>query len=193
MAEEPNNPYMGENEPNQPGPNNNRTFILIAGIIGALVVLVLIILAVYALVILPRNKASYQAQVNERIQANTATVAALTAAAKTLNAATSTLPPATSTTVPSFTATSKPSSTPVVAVPTSTNTPVPPKAEVDPRTATVSALLTQAAQAKLTTTVTTLPKTGFADESGLPLLVGLAILLVVVIFIVRRMRSSPTA
>jgi len=81
----------------------------------------------------------------------------------------------------------------VVAQPT--NTPEPQTGgELDPRTATVSALLTQAAVARLTTTglptSTALPATGFMDEMGVPGLLGMTILLVVVIFLVRRMRAT---
>ncbi len=77
-------------------------------------------------------------------------------------------------------------------------TPVPPQMAVDinNRTATVAAFLTQAASGgqSLTltpqTTSTKLPDTGFADEVGLPGLIGLAFALVAVIFIARRIRFS---
>jgi LPXTG-motif cell wall-anchored protein len=65
---------------------------------------------------------------------------------------------------------------------------------VDTRTATVAALLTQAAQAKLTSTYlstsTALPKTGFAEDVGFPSLMSVTLLLLVVIFLARRMRTS---
>ena len=157
--------------------------------------LALIVLAIFVVVILPRNRAQYNLELAQRNQANTATVAALTSVAQTVNAVTNTLPPPKVTPVPpSATAGAKASATPVVAQPTSTYTPTPNKeAGVDPRTATVAALLTQAAQAKLTTTLTTstaLPKTGFAEDAGIPGLIGLTILFVVVILMVRRMRAS---
>jgi len=80
----------------------------------------------------------------------------------------------------------------------SDGTPMPPQMAVDinNRTATVAAFLTQAASGgqSLTltpqTTSTKLPDTGFADEVGLPGLVGLAFALVAVIFIARRIRFS---
>jgi LysM repeat protein len=77
--------------------------------------------------------------------------------------------------------------TPLLAVPT--DTPVP---TVDPRTATVAALLTQAAIAQQTTvpTSTALPTTGFVEDVGIPGLLGMALLLVVVIFLARRLRSA---
>jgi cytoskeletal protein RodZ len=66
--------------------------------------------------------------------------------------------------------------------------------EADPRTATVAVLMTQAAAAKMTATYQgtagILPNTGFADEVGLPGLVSLSLVLVVVIFLVRRLRMS---
>ncbi|MBN2258806.1 MAG: hypothetical protein JW704_13485, partial [Anaerolineaceae bacterium] len=82
--------------------------------------------------------------------------------------------------------------------PANTNTPQPSKTPTigiqDPRTATVAVLMTQAAQAKMTAThqgtVSILPKTGFADDVGLPGLVTLSLVLVVVIFLVRRLRTS---
>jgi LPXTG-motif cell wall-anchored protein len=65
-------------------------------------------------------------------------------------------------------------------------------ATVDPRTATVSALLTQAASTATTRTptVTALPVTGFAEDVGVPGLVGLALVLIVVIFLARRLRTA---
>jgi LPXTG-motif cell wall-anchored protein len=56
----------------------------------------------------------------------------------------------------------------------------------------VAALLTQAAAAQKTVipTSTLLPKSGFADEVGAPSLLGLAVLLVVVIFLARRLRTA---
>jgi hypothetical protein len=68
---------------------------------------------------------------------------------------------------------------------------------VDPQTATVAAALTQAAQAQLTVTgmptSTRLPNTGFIDDVGAPGLVVMAIALVAVILLARRLRSSPNA
>jgi carbohydrate-binding DOMON domain-containing protein len=82
--------------------------------------------------------------------------------------------------------------------PAKTQTPVasktPTLGTVDPRTATVAVLMTQAAEARMTATYLgtagILPNTGFADEVGLPGLVSLSLVLVVVIFLVRRLRTS---
>jgi hypothetical protein len=53
-------------------------------------------------------------------------------------------------------------------------------------------LFTQAAEAQLTVipTSTALPDSGFADDVGLPGLIGLAAVLVVVVFLARRLRSA---
>ena len=68
-------------------------------------------------------------------------------------------------------------------------------APVDPQTATVAAALTQAAQAQLTVTglpvSAALPKTGFMDEVGAPGLAVMAMALVIVILLARRLRVSP--
>lgn len=69
---------------------------------------------------------------------------------------------------------------------------------VDARTATVQVLLTQAAMASGQTTstlvpgttATALPTTGFAEDAGLPGLLGISALLIVVIFLARRMRAA---
>jgi len=65
----------------------------------------------------------------------------------------------------------------------------------------VQALLTQAALAQTqaaqqlltqtaTPTATGLPDTGFADDIGAPTLLGMAALLIVVIFVARRLRAA---
>ena len=80
-----------------------------------------------------------------------------------------------------------PTPTPVVVVATPTKV-----TTFDPRTATVAALLTQAAINTQTVvpTSTALPQTGFADEVGLPAMLILAVLLIAVIFIARRLRTA---
>jgi LPXTG-motif cell wall-anchored protein len=101
------------------------------------------------------------------------------------------------------TATQPATPTPVIVQPTDTETPLPsdtlaPGAaiaqDLTARTETVAALLTQAAggggvaSATPGATPTALPTTGFADEVGLPGLIGLAIVLLAVIFLARRLR-----
>jgi hypothetical protein len=85
---------------------------------------------------------------------------------------------------------------------------------IDARTATVASLLTQAAKnlqpttaaggavtastqgaagaATPTATATALPETGFAEEAGIPGLLGIAIGLIVVIFIARGLRTKTS-
>ena len=75
-------------------------------------------------------------------------------------------------------------STPVLAVPT-----------VNPITATVGAAYTQAALAQLTviptsTALGAVPSTGFADEVGLPVLLIAGGVFLVLIFLVRRVRTA---
>jgi hypothetical protein len=63
-----------------------------------------------------------------------------------------------------------------------------------PATVTVAAAFTQLAVSTQTIipTSTALPNTGFADEFGAPGLMLIAVALVAVIFLVRRLRSSPS-
>jgi hypothetical protein len=173
--------YSGEETP-PPEESSNRTFLIVAGILGGITVLALVCIAAYAFFVLPRQRAGREAQAatltaqaNEVSQALTSTAIA---AAFT--------PTATKTQVP--TATTKPlqlTPTPVLAI--ATNTAVP---SADPRTQTVEALLTEAASTPQVTTTAALPTTGFADQFGLPAMLGVALLLVVVIFLARRLRTA---
>jgi len=81
-----------------------------------------------------------------------------------------------------------PTNTPVIAEATATLTETP-----NPATATVGAAFTQIAASTQTViaTSTALPNTGFADEVGAPGLIIAALALVVVIFLVRRLRAAP--
>jgi LPXTG-motif cell wall-anchored protein len=115
------------------------------------------------------------------------------------------------TSTPNVTATTIPTRTPVIVIATSTpvvvgaqlqatstSTPGTPQAVGTQLSAaelaTVSALQTQmAAQGGAGTpeaTSTALPKTGFADEYGIPGLLGLAVILIAVIFLSRKLRTS---
>jgi hypothetical protein len=173
----------------------NRTFMLVAGGLGGLIIIALICVAIYVFLIRPRTAANQVA-----FQTQTALAEAAAFQAQTQTAAFSI-----------------PSDTPV---PTATNTPVPSNTPVatdtqeappddgtgggptpDPRTATVQALLTQAALAQTqaaqelltqtaTPTATGLPDTGFADDVGAPTLLAMAALLIVVIFVARRLRAN---
>ena len=169
-----------EDEP-EPEESSNRTFLLVAGILGGVLILSLVLVAVYAMVFLPRNRDAQSTQEAEIYAQNTevAMWSAMTAEAQAWTA------------TPSATPTRAPiTATPVLAP---TNTPVMDldAASEDPRTATVAALLTQQAKnLTLTPVSTALPDTGFIDNAGVPGLVALAASLVLVIFLARRLRTG---
>lgn len=216
-----------------PEESGNRSFLIVAGILGAITILTLICIVAYAMFYLPRAQQQRTAQVATLNAQNTAVALAITrtsvAAAYTatptmseeqkaarryvvvqgdtpssiakefnvsledllrlnqLNNPDEGLPAGIVIFVPSQQIIPTSSPTPLLAVPT--DTPVPTR---DPRTATVAALLTQAAIAQQTTqpTATALPTTGFMDEVGMPGLLGMALLLVAVIFLARRLRTT---
>jgi len=175
---------------------SSRTFLVVAGILGGILLIALLAIAGYAVVILPGRDPGQQTQAAAIIATNTAIAeeARLTAAGwgrtQTLTS-TATLPPTeTPTPVPTNTA------TPVLAP---TNTPeatVEGTLDSDPAaTATVAALLTQQAGEVEETpipTATALPDTGFADDFGVPGLLLAAGVLMVVIILSRRLRVSST-
>lgn len=164
--------------------NNNRTFLIAAGILGGI-----ILISIACLVGVYLFTQNSNAAVNEQAVAasQTAQVSsnfinnALTATFEASILPTATLPP---------------SSTAVVNVATVTQT-------IDPNagnagtpaaaTATVGAALTQAAIAQLTIvpTTTALPQTGFIEDVGVPGLVVMALAFIIVILIARRLRAVP--
>jgi hypothetical protein len=167
-----------------PEESGNRTFLIAAGILGGLFLLGLVCIAIYALVIYPGVK---KGQMN---------------AASTLSAQGTEVSFATTQTaiVAAYTPTPKPTKTPFPTI-APTNTPV--VVEEEPSAtpigggegdaeATRSALLTQVAEAQQTViaTSTLLPQGGIADELGAPGLLALGAALVVIIFLVRRLRSA---
>ena len=173
----------------------NRTFMLVAGGLGGLIIIALICVAIYVFLIRPRTAANQVA-----FQTQTALAEAAAFQAQTQTAAFS-VP--TETNTPTPTNTPEPSDTPM---PTDTQEAPPDDGTgggptPDPRTATVQALLTQAALAQTqaaqelltqtaTPTATGLPDTGFADDVGAPTLLAMAGLLIVVIFVARRLRAN---
>lgn len=167
----------------------NRTFLIAAGVLGAIAILTLVCIAIYTLVWRPQQAQQQAMQVATVNAQNTAVALAIT---QTSAAAAATFTPTvTPTQVPD---TATPTPTFVLAQATST---APSQATLDARTATVAALLTQAAQPQGTQTAqaggptaTALPSTGFADEVGLPAMLGLAFLLVGIIFVARRLRTA---
>jgi cytoskeletal protein RodZ len=188
----------------------NRTFMIAAGVIGGGIILLIACFAIYFFVFRGRNEDRTNAN-NTQVAANNATVEALDAL--TAEAGTQIAIEAAITDTP--TATMVPSDTPTATLQPTTatsgdvtlaapTTEVPSQPEQgptsDPRTATVQALLTQAAvaqtqaaEAVLTVTPTptqVLPDTGFIDDFGVPGLLAAASALVVVIFLVRRLRAA---
>jgi len=178
----------------------NRTFVMVAGGLGVLMIIALAFMAVYALVILPKQRAG-----DEASAATETTIVQQDAAAQALTQTALAMAQATNT--------PKPTNTP-------TNTAIPVEAEeegveeeggalftaegptADPRTATVQALLTSAAAAQTqassslntvtptSTLISALPDAGFLDDAGAPALVGIAVLLVFVILMARRLRQA---
>jgi len=151
-----------------PEESGNKTFLLV-------VLLSIVCLAAYGLYFLPRQTAARNASQSTLVAQNLQVNQALTAKALT--------------NLPQSTATLEPTNTPVFQQSTGTLAPA------DPQTATVAAALTQAAQAQLTVTSlptsTLLPDTGFIDDVGAPGLAVMAIALVVVILLARRLRVAP--
>jgi hypothetical protein len=194
---------LGEEQP--PESNGNRTFLIIAGTLGGIMVLALLCIAGLALYrYLPSQRAAVNQSETQAVQDTSAAVVALSISE------TAAVPTSTATRQPTFTPTNTPvpTHTPVIVLaPSKTPT-------VDIAIATQYALLTQtavhefatitssaptpggptsAAQATAATphpTSTALPKTGIADELGTPGLLAVAFLLVVVIFIVRALRTA---
>jgi hypothetical protein len=166
-------------EPNPPEESSNRTFLLAAGILGGLVFLGLLCIAGYLFF---RNSANQQndATVIAQVTQQQATVQA--GVTQTSIAQNLTQTAAVTNTVP-------PTNTPVIAEATATSSPT-----SNPATATVAAAFTQIAVSTQTIipTSTALPNTGFVDDFGAPGLMLIAVALVVVIFLVRRLRSSPS-
>ena len=183
MVLEDMNMDLGPEEPEEgvppPEDSGNRTFFIVAGIIGGIMLLALVCLALYALVLAPRQRSQQAAQV-ATVNAQNTQVAM--AAEQTAQAGKWTATPTVTPVMPTATTTS----TPVIVTPTQGGAPT-----VD-RTATVAALLTEAAAGKLTASPTAsgLPDTGFGEDVGLPMLVGLAFVLIVIIFLARRLRAT---
>jgi hypothetical protein len=187
-----------------PEESSNRNFILIAGALGAVAVLALLCLGVYALVLLPRNNAlrAQQAAALEtqsaELDAEVTRALLETATADMLAQIQSYTATPTNTATPEPTVPSTPTSVVVVAptdsVPTLTLPAAQATATALHATLTQNALLlagtSTASVLGATSTAAELSKTGFADEVGLPLLIGLSFLLVVVIFLARRLRTA---
>ena len=123
-------------EPEQPegGEGNNRTFLIAAIALGGIVLLSLICMAVFALFILPGQKATAQATSD----ANLAAVAVAT----NVSMETQVAALFTATLAPSETSVPLPTETPVLAIALSTSTTIP---TIQPATATFEAMQTKVA------------------------------------------------
>ncbi|MEN4011961.1 MAG: hypothetical protein AB1453_15060 [Chloroflexota bacterium] len=178
------------------GQKSNRTFWVVVGVIAGLFVLAVV--AVIVFVFINRNRAAdgYTDQAAQINAQNTAIAQQSTnIAAQEIQRLTekAIMPPTWTPTAVVVIATSTPLATPTSAV----------MAEGDSaaRTATVAAFLTAVAQGSPTVpatpgagtivpTSTALPDTGFMDEVGLPGMFGVALALILVMLIVRRLRLS---
>jgi len=161
-----------------PEESNNRTFLMVAGGLGLLVLLALLCVGAYVIF---NFNSGQNTEVTAQAQATAqeATVRAGLTQAALDQALTQTA---------GVTLTVDPTDTPVIAEATVTMTETP-----NPATATVGAAFTQIAASTQTivATSTALPNTGFADDVGIPGMFALALALVIVIFLVRRLRAVP--
>ncbi|MBT3321010.1 MAG: hypothetical protein HN392_01870 [Anaerolineae bacterium] len=173
-----------DEEETLPEETSNRTFIIAASVLGGIILLALACVAIYALVVLPQQRAA-SLEANEAASAQeTEVVQMLTESANSTALAQTPL----ASPSPIFSPTASP--TPVVAVATDTPTATPNIAA----TGTIAAALTQAADAILTIVPTSsaLPDGGFADDVGIPGLVMMMFVFIAVIFFARRLRKAPT-
>ncbi|HMZ08415.1 MAG TPA: hypothetical protein PK078_12415 [Anaerolineales bacterium] len=177
--------------------NNNRTFLIAAGILGGIILISIACLV--AVFLYTRNaNATNQAQAAAVTQtaeaANLFVQQALTSTFEA-NAAqpTNTLPPTPTAVVAQATATNIPAleGTPTGNAIAGAGTPAPGTQAA--ATATVGAALTQAASAQLTIvpTSTGLPQTGLVEDVGVPGLVVMALAFIIVILLARRLRTAP--
>jgi hypothetical protein len=171
--------------------NNNRTFLIAAGILGGIILIAVACLG--GIFLLNRNNTA-QAEALSVAASQTAEAAfsgvgpALTSTAEAAIQPTATLAPTQTSVVnvATVTQTLDPNTTPEAAAPAA-GTPA-------AATATVGAALTQAAIAQLTIvpTTTALPQTGFVEDVGVPGLVVMALAFIIVILMARRLRFAPS-
>jgi hypothetical protein len=193
MLDEGNNLNMIET-PDAPPPEekSNRTFLIVGGVMAGLVFLTLLCMAIYYFAIYRPSHNQTQNSATQAAMIQTQNAQSIQNATLTAQALlwTPTLPPATPTATPQPTG----SPTPVIAM----GSPI--------ATATSNPAILFAAQTQLASQLTStavallptrslggggMPSTGFFDEVGLPSMIILALALVVVIFLARRMRKSP--
>ena len=180
-----------------PEESNNRTFLIVGGVMAGLVFLTLVCMGIYLLVIRPNQTAKTAGTQTAVARQNAQGIQQST---QTAEAAlwTPTLEPS---------ATPTNSSTPMVNSPTVSRTPVvvmsTPTFSPTNDPATLAAMQTQLS-VQMTATASAalalgtrgiggegMPRTGFADEIGIPTLIILAVALVAIIFVARRLRKAP--
>lgn len=195
--------------------SGGRTFITVVGIIGGIIVLAALALVGYFLLTRGTLATRFQQQAAQINAENTAIAATATNASMVQMTQKAILPP-TWTPIPQNTPvqaspTPKPTNTTDVAAANSTataqanltlsaqggsaGTPVAQAASPTvfaTARATARATATSRVSATPLKTATALPQTGFADEVGLPGLLGLALTLVIVVFAARRIRLSTS-
>ncbi|MEK6223218.1 MAG: hypothetical protein N2D54_13315 [Chloroflexota bacterium] len=191
-------PFEEESEESSGG--SNRNFMVVAGSLGGLIIISMICIALYTFVILPNRDQRTPAQKTLEVQ-QTALSQSLTETSQ----AVAVLPP-TETETPRPTNTQRPPTETQEATETPLATAADATADasvptVHPMTATVWAVLTnaslgltQAANSLLTTTptvtATALPNTGFLDDYGPIGLLMVTTLMILVIFMARRLRQA---
>jgi len=183
---------------------NNRTFFVSFGLIALIFALTLAALAFVVFYVLPQSRAKRESQNIQIYAANTATALAATQLSESLAMAAISTDVPTATIAPTFT--QMPTATPelqevtveplaAAVTPDEAQGGSDPGGGLDSRTATLAALQTQAASARLTAiaegrTTTALPTTGLMDGIGFPGAIGLTVVLGLVIVASRKLRSS---
>jgi hypothetical protein len=181
--------------PTPPEESGNRTFLIIAGVLGFLAVLALMCIAIYTLVLVPRTRTAQSGQ-RATVDAQNTQVAAMVAETSTSAALEAIIAAYTKTPTATPIPTNTPIPSPVLAIPTTAV--VLPTDTMNAQTATAASLFAtlDANATRLASTftarppATSIPNTGFADDIGLPAMLGMGILLIAVIFLARRLRSA---
>jgi hypothetical protein len=195
FQEEP--PEEGGGEGGNGGKRNNRPFIIAVAVIGGIFLLAVIALVVYIIFTNSNRTAQVQEETSKINAENTAI------AQQATNLFQNEILQLTQKAIPTNTLTP----TQVIAVPT--NTPAPTETTIAgqigdaERTATVSAFLTSVAESTSTAagtpaatqgaTSTALPSTGIMDNVGLPGMLAAAVLLIIILFVARRIRLSTNS
>jgi hypothetical protein len=177
---------VDDEEGGRPEEANNRTFLIVAGVFGAILVLSLICLVLFVVFkVLPGRNS----QASKATQAALNNVSTLDAAMKTDTAKKWTATPTQTSSPMPVTPTTQASKTPVIR-PSSTATL---ENALTLESLYKTATAAKAALGKPSATLTpksTITGAGFADQVGAPALLGLAAVLLVVIFLARRLRTA---